>query len=103
MRIDRHKRIIWFHSSPNPKWRLAHSIIRSQAIAVSSVSNLVHHRGINAVEHSRKNLPAGLHDDTEDGCRDREAHDRIGQRVAEPDAERTSEHGEARPSIDARM
>src|SRR6266496_3817695 len=70
---------------------------------VSGVPNLVHHRGINAVEHSRKNLPAGLHDDTEDGCGDRKAHDRIGQRVAEPDVECTSEHGEARPAIDARM
>ena len=46
------------------------------------VANLVNHGGVNAIEHSDKNLPAALNDNAEDCDGDYQTHDRVGQWVA---------------------
>jgi len=58
---------------------------------------------LGAVEHAEEDRLAALNDDPEDRGGDEQANDRIGERVAEPHADRTEQHRQARPAIDARM
>src|SRR5215204_5137192 len=50
---------------------------------------------LDAVEHAGQDSTRGLPDDAEDGERDQQANDRIGKRVAEPDAGGTEDDGKA--------
>ena len=55
----------------------------------------VDHGRIDAVQHARNDGSGGLPDDPEDGDGDKQADDGIGQRVAQPDARRPEDDGEA--------
>src|SRR5215207_2172429 len=59
--------------------------------------------GLDAVEHAGQHRTRGLPDDAEDGERDQQADNRIGKRVAQPDASGAENDGKAgkpiRPSM----
>jgi hypothetical protein len=58
---------------------------------------------IHAVQHTDDDRPSGLQDEDENCGRNREADQRISERVAEPDAGGTNEDRQARPPINARV
>jgi len=58
---------------------------------------------IDPVEHPDHHRPSRFPDDHEDGGRDQQPDDRVGQRVARPDSDGAEEHRQAGPAIHARV
>jgi hypothetical protein len=67
------------------------------------VAELGNDMRVDAVQESREHGLGRLPDDAEDHGGDDEAYDRVGERKAEPDAERAHHHGEAREPVDPRV
>src|SRR6266487_2182641 len=65
------------------------------------VADFVDHIWLDAVEHSREDRFNRLPDDLHDGDGDEETDNRIGERIAEPDADCAEEHGQTCPAVDS--
>lgn len=64
-------------------------------------TNGLEHSGLDAVEHAEKDRLRRLADEVEDGDGDPHPHDRVGQRVAEVEADGSEQDGQAGQPIDA--
>ena len=67
------------------------------------VANRLQRLRVDSVEHPDHDGPSRLPDDHEDGRRDEQTYDRVGQRVAGPDSDGAEEDRQARPTIHARV
>ena len=65
------------------------------------VTDFVDHIWLDAVEHSREDRLDRLPDDLHDRDRDEQTDNRIGDRIAEPDADSAEKHGQTCPAVDA--
>src|SRR3954447_16614425 len=67
----------------------------------SAMTDFVHKRGVDAVQHSGQYRLRGLPDNPEDRNRNQKANDRVGKRVAKPDAGGSEDDGEAGQAVGA--
>src|SRR5215211_2750659 len=69
--------------------------------AFSGVADFIDHIWLNAIEHACEDGFDRLPNDLYDCNRDEQTDDRIGERIAEPDADCTEEHGQTCPAVDS--